>query len=77
MSSTIFNEDGTYFNNRKPFDAFVSDTFQETFERKLDYIINSRDTEPEVDLRSEVKEMVCAPRRRRGGYFNNGNKKSR
>jgi hypothetical protein len=69
MDDSLFTEDRGYFGRQKPFDEYAIGVLQDTYERKLNNIIESRDKSAEVDCVTEIKELVCSPKRKRGGYF--------
>lgn len=70
MDDSLFTEDRGYFGRQKPFDEYAVGVLQDTYERKLNNIIENRDKTPEVDCMSEIKNLISGNRGKRNkGYF--------
>ena len=60
-----------YFGRQKPCDEYAFGVIQDTYERKLNNIIDNRGKGPEISVKSEIKDMVCSQKTKRVGYFKN------
>ncbi len=63
-------EERNYFGRQKPFDEYAMGVVQDSFERKLSNIVDSRDKEPEMNTREEIRSLLSGNRAKRNkGYF--------
>lgn len=72
--SDFLEEDRQYFGRQKPFDEYAMGVIQDTFERKLDNIINKRPVK-EVSVKTEINDMICPRKTRSVGYFSRGRRR--
>lgn len=64
------SEERNYFGRQKPFDEYAFGVIQDSFERKLSSVVDSRDRPPQKSVREEIKGLISGNRGKRNkGYF--------
>ncbi|MGL4949648.1 MAG: hypothetical protein ACRC5M_04640 [Anaeroplasmataceae bacterium] len=59
-----------YFTRQKPLDEYVFDVMQDTYERKLNRMIDKRGAPKPKSINEEMREIMCSSRSgKKKGYF--------